>query len=131
MNRTIKSQLRIVLAVVFGVGILVVVVGLFVRQPSFRATAYSLSERADPARLEVHVRFLCETVVPRNTRNPGNLDRVATYIAESLTDTAFIRNPNYHTSHDLPGTLDYQRMAGVVAGVANALVSFGLRYQVE
>ena len=37
-----------------------------------------------------------------------------------ITDTAFLRNPNYHTRHDTAATLDYQRMARVVDGVLNA-----------
>lgn len=41
--------------------------------------------------------------------------------AVMVTDTAYIRNPNYHTSFDTPDTLDYIRMARVVDGVANAL----------
>lgn len=36
-----------------------------------------------------------------------------------VTDTAFLRNPRYHTSADTPDTLDYTRMAGVVDGVYN------------
>jgi Zn-dependent M28 family amino/carboxypeptidase len=31
--------------------------------------------------------------------------------AAMLTDTAFHRNPHYHRGSDLPGTLDYERMA--------------------
>ncbi len=37
-----------------------------------------------------------------------------------LTDTSFLRNPNYHRSTDTPETLDYDRMAEVTLGVANA-----------
>ncbi len=37
-----------------------------------------------------------------------------------VTDTAFYRNPNYHGQGDLPDTLDYDRMAQVVEGVAAA-----------
>ena len=36
------------------------------------------------------------------------------YLAVLVTDTAFIRNPNYHTDKDLPVTLDYGKMAQVV-----------------
>lgn len=36
------------------------------------------------------------------------------YPAVIVTDTAFIRNPNYHTKRDLPSTLDYAKMAEVV-----------------
>lgn len=37
-----------------------------------------------------------------------------------VTDTAFLRNPNYHTIRDTVATLDYQRMAAVVNGIFNA-----------
>jgi len=38
-----------------------------------------------------------------------------------ITDTAFYRNPNYHGPGDTPDTLDYQRMAELVAGLHKAL----------
>ncbi len=37
-----------------------------------------------------------------------------------VTDTAFYRNPHYHTRHDTPDTLDYARMAHVVTGIHQA-----------
>ena len=43
-----------------------------------------------------------------------------------VTDTALYRNPNYHTAHDLPATLDFDRLARVVDGlvpVLNALTA--------
>lgn len=39
-----------------------------------------------------------------------------------VTDTAFLRNPNYHTARDTAETLDYERMARVVDGLFNAAV---------
>jgi hypothetical protein len=42
--------------------------------------------------------------------------------AVMITDTAFLRNPHYHTSGDTAATLDYTRMARVVDGVFNAAV---------
>jgi Zn-dependent M28 family amino/carboxypeptidase len=39
------------------------------------------------------------------------------YPALMVTDTAFYRNRNYHGPGDLPDTLDYGRMAQVVAGL--------------
>lgn len=45
----------------------------------------------------------------------------AGYQAAMITDTAFYRNPNYHTAFDLPETLDYDRMAQVVTGVLAAV----------
>jgi Zn-dependent M28 family amino/carboxypeptidase len=45
----------------------------------------------------------------------------AGYPAAMITDTAFYRNPNYHTRTDTAETLDYRRMAQVVAGVFAAV----------
>ncbi len=38
-----------------------------------------------------------------------------------LTDTSFLRNPNYHQMSDTPDTLDYPRMTEVTLGVAGAM----------
>lgn len=43
--------------------------------------------------------------------------------AVMVTDTAFLRNPHYHTSADRADTLDYRKMASVVDGVLNAILS--------
>lgn len=43
--------------------------------------------------------------------------------AVMVTDTAYQRNPNYHTARDTASSLDYRRMARVVDGVANAALS--------
>ncbi len=43
--------------------------------------------------------------------------------AAMVTDTAYYRNPNYHTRFDIPGTLDYQRMAALVPALAAAVRS--------
>jgi hypothetical protein len=40
------------------------------------------------------------------------------YQAFMVTDTAFHRNPFYHTAGDVPGTLDYTRFATAVGGLA-------------
>lgn len=45
----------------------------------------------------------------------------AGYPAAMITDTAFYRNPNYHTAFDTPDTLDYLRMAQVVEGAKAAV----------
>jgi len=42
------------------------------------------------------------------------------YPAVMVTDTAFYRNPHYHLPTDTPETLDYQRTAKVVDGLAEA-----------
>ncbi|THB65495.1 MAG: M28 family peptidase [Desulfovibrio sp.] len=43
------------------------------------------------------------------------------YPAAMVTDTAFKRNRNYHTPGDTPDTLDYDRMARVVHGMARVV----------
>jgi Zn-dependent M28 family amino/carboxypeptidase len=48
------------------------------------------------------------------------------YPAVMITDTAFLRNHNYHTAGDTPDTLDYQRMAKVVDGVLSAVLTLSL-----
>jgi len=45
------------------------------------------------------------------------------YPALLLTDTAFMRNPHYHTSSDTIETLDLEFMAKVCQGVVNGVVS--------
>lgn len=42
-----------------------------------------------------------------------------------ITDTAFYRNPAYHTKQDLPEQLDYERMALVVDGVMAVVREYG------
>ena len=43
------------------------------------------------------------------------------YPAFMITDTAFYRNPNYHTAGDKADTLDYKRMALLISGLKSAL----------
>lgn len=43
------------------------------------------------------------------------------YPALMVTDTALFRNPDYHTPRDIPERLDYNRMAQVVAGLAQVI----------
>jgi Zn-dependent M28 family amino/carboxypeptidase len=44
--------------------------------------------------------------------------------AMMITDTSFLRNPNYHGSGDTPETLDYVRMAKVVRAVHAVAMEF-------
>ena len=41
-----------------------------------------------------------------------------------VTDTAFLRNPNYHEPTDTPDTLDYRRMALAVDGLYQVAVGY-------
>jgi hypothetical protein len=45
------------------------------------------------------------------------------YPAVMVTDTAYMRNKNYHQPADLPETLDYRKMAEVVRGLEAAVRS--------
>lgn len=42
-----------------------------------------------------------------------------------VTDTALFRNPHYHTPHDTPDTLDYDRMGRVVEGLMGVVGELG------
>jgi hypothetical protein len=46
----------------------------------------------------------------------------AGYPALMVTDTAFLRNMDYHTAEDTPDKLDYVRMAQVVQGLYGAVM---------
>jgi len=68
--------------------------------------------------------------VSYNGPDPGGLSLSdhRNYWAEGIpavmvTDTAFIRNPYYHTDDDTPDTLDYHKMAAIAEGVAGFLHS--------
>jgi hypothetical protein len=45
------------------------------------------------------------------------------WTAVMITDTAYLRNPNYHTRRDTADTLDYERMADVVTGLGSAVTA--------
>jgi hypothetical protein len=47
----------------------------------------------------------------------------AGYPAVMLTDTAFLRNPRYHTAEDTPERLDYPKMAQVIQGIYAAILA--------
>lgn len=46
------------------------------------------------------------------------------YSAVMVTDTAYLRNKNYHRQTDLPETLNYQYMASVIFGLRDAVCDF-------
>lgn len=62
---------------------------------------------------------------PESVPGIGNSDHRNYWLrginAAMITDTAWYRNPRYHTAGDTPETLDYERMARVVEGVAAAV----------
>ena len=46
------------------------------------------------------------------------------YNSIMITDTAFLRNPNYHTPNDTINTLDFEKMSGVVDMVVRGIKNF-------
>ena len=44
------------------------------------------------------------------------------YPAVMITDTAFYRNPNYHTPDDTIETLDFDQMAKLLQGLKQAAI---------
>jgi hypothetical protein len=44
------------------------------------------------------------------------------YPAVMITDTSFLRNPNYHKETDLPETLNYNKMSQIVNGVVESIM---------
>jgi hypothetical protein len=49
------------------------------------------------------------------------------YPAVMITDTAFYRNPNYHSQSDTIDTLNFDKMTEVIKGVYWALINLGVR----
>lgn len=68
---------------------------------------------------------VCSLTAPRLLRGVDFSDHASYwqmgYPAVMITDTAFYRNPHYHTKTDTADTLDYHSMAQVVAGVYAAV----------
>ncbi|RMH53509.1 MAG: M28 family peptidase [Bacteroidetes bacterium] len=85
MKLLVLSLVRIAVATVLGIALILVVLGSLVRQPSLGSIPYTVEERADPSRLEEHVRYLSQTLLPRNPRNLENLDAAADYVAARLS----------------------------------------------
>jgi peptidase M28-like protein len=81
IRRVAQSLLRITVATIVCAvaGFLLLTAAL--RQPSLRPLPFRGNERARPATLQSHVRFLTTDVRPRDADHPDNLDRAAAYIA--------------------------------------------------
>lgn len=82
-------------------------------------------------------RGLASTAIPVESINApesipgiGNSDHRNYWLqgmsAVMITDTAWYRNPRYHTAQDTPETLDYARMLQVVEGTAAAVHSLAI-----
>jgi len=84
MKPLLASVLRITIGVTVGAILLTLGLGCIIRQPNVGKERFPGTMRADPARLESHVRFLADSEHPRDWRHPDGLERAAAYIAEAL-----------------------------------------------
>jgi len=83
-----------------------------VKTPMAKATELPVYSFNAPPKLVAGIDFSDHL----NYRNNG-------YPAVMVTNTAFLRNQNYHTIHDTGVRLDYERMALVVEGVYAAVLA--------
>ena len=85
---------------------------------SLARTAYSALSRELPA-VRLNIPFAHDTdLYLSDHRNYAPRDIPAIMI----TDTAMLRNPNYHEPTDTPDTLDYDSMARVTRGIHDFLI---------
>jgi len=99
---------------------------LYPRRGDFVAVAGGWDDRALTRRVKAGLAGthmpVCSITAPREWSAAS--DQVSYwnhgFRAVMVTDTAYIRNPNYHTPRDTPSTLDYERMARVTDGIFNA-----------
>src|SRR5262245_54992506 len=75
-----KLPLKIMLYILAAAVLLIVALCLYMTQPLIWIANVSSPISVDPARLEIHVRALSESFVPRDESHPENLDRCAAYI---------------------------------------------------
>ena len=104
-----RSLARIAVATVVGAAVLALAALWLITQPTLTSSAAApLPARADPARLERHVRMLAETLHPRDHRHGENLDRAAVYVfGELVRAGARVREQAYE--------VDGRRVKNVVA----------------
>lgn len=60
---------------------------------------------------------------PSHAATATGFVRQASRYLDDVTDTAFYRNPHYHSSADTPEKLSYARMAQVVEGLCGAVAA--------
>lgn len=72
------------LLLVLGLAGLLMAACFLVTQPLFTRADANRAISIEPARLEAHVRVLCDTLSPRDGAHPENLNRVAAYIKQQF-----------------------------------------------
>ncbi len=106
--------------------------GGYPEEGNFVALVGNLKSRAMVRSVRESMRRVCtigvESIVVPGFLPPFNLSDHASfwkygYHAIMVTDTAFQRNPHYHSESDSPDTLNYTFLAGVVAGMHEAILT--------
>src|SRR2546427_8615490 len=87
MRKLIPSVIRILAGVASGLALLVLLIGLAVRQPNFGRYPFPEGPRADPAILRTHVEYLSTKAFPRNPTAPVSLTLAADYVKVALSKT--------------------------------------------
>jgi len=82
-RRIIKFMLLVVLILL----LVLIAIWFWVTQPLLSRATPNSQRTVDPSRLEAHVRTLSIEMGPRDERHPENLDQVATYIKNELSQT--------------------------------------------
>jgi len=91
-RRIIKFMLLVVLILLS----ILIAIWFWVTQPLLSRATPNSERTVDPSRLEAHVRKLSVELGPRDERHPENLDQVAAYINDELTQTsAFVSEQVY------------------------------------
>lgn len=110
--RLIRPLLRVMSTVVAILAVLLVAIGVTLRQPTVGRTPLPYGPRADPAQLRAHVEYLTVDAAPRGWRQAGNLTAVAEYIeGELVAAGAKVRRQRYSTN----GT-EQQNVVGRLGG---------------
>lgn len=84
------------IAIIFGILLLVGVISCNIKQPTFKANVHS-SLSVDPDRLKAHVVMLSETFHPRDYTHKENLNRCAEYIIDEFEKAGANPESQYFT----------------------------------
>jgi len=73
---------------IFG-SVAILALWLIVAQPTLTKPNQNYSPTVDPQKLKTHVKFISETIFPRDYKHPENLDKIARYIRQEFFHLQF------------------------------------------
>ncbi|MCX7830898.1 MAG: hypothetical protein N2445_07560, partial [Acidobacteria bacterium] len=74
--------IKIIMALLSSILIIIILIGVIIRQPSFKTIDYKYKIKSDPQKLKEHVEFLSLKAPPRNHRYEKGLEETRNYINE-------------------------------------------------